>query len=169
MQPNIAKSALYNFHFIGLLLSVKFILLAQKYEFLSTLALFVSILIIFMLNRMVIHFRENECGGTIKFKQAFGYIFFVYLFGSVISSIVLFVFTSFIDTHYLSLTLDVLMKMYDSYKFPVDNNTYTILKSIYNPFPFALLNIFASAFIGAFWGLILAVVVKKERNIFSQQ
>ena len=169
MQPNITKSALYNFHFVGLLLSVKFILLAQKYDFLASVAFFVSILIIFVLYRMSVHFRDNECGGTIKFGQAFGYIFLVYLFGSIVSSVVIFIYTSFINTHYLNSTLDVLMKLYDSYKFSVDNNTYSVLQTIYKPGPFAVVNVFFSAFLGAFWGLILGVLVKRDKDTLSQQ
>ncbi|HJV76814.1 MAG TPA: DUF4199 domain-containing protein [Paludibacter sp.] len=167
MQPNITKSALYNFHFVGLLLSVKFILSAQKYSILASFAFFISILLIFILYRMSVHFRDNECNGTIKYGQAFSYIFLVYLFGSFVSSIVMVIYTSLIDTHYLTTTLDVLLKLYDSYNFPVDDKTYAVLKAIYKPVPFSLINIVSSMIGGAFWGLILAAFVKKEKNIFS--
>ena len=167
MQPNITKSALYNFHFVGLLLSVKFILSAQKYSILASFALFISISLVFILYRMSIHLRDNEYNGTIKYGQAFSYIFLVYLFGSIVSSIVIVIYTSFIDTHYLATNLDILLKLYDSYNFPVDDKTAAVLQAIYKPVPFSLINIISSMIGGTFWGLILAAFVKKEKSIFE--
>jgi len=167
MQPNITKSAFRNFHFVGLLLSVRFILSAQKFQFLVSLALFISVLLIFVLYRMSVHYRDNQCHGTIKYGQAFRYIFLIYLFGSIVSSIVMVIYTSLIDTHYLTNTLDVLMKLYDSYKFPVDDKTYAVLQTIYKPVPFGMINVFFSMIAGAFWGLILAAFVKREKSIFE--
>lgn len=167
MQPNITKSALYNFHFVGLLLSVKFILSAQKYSILASFALFISILLVFILYRMSTHLRDNEYNGTIKYGQAFSYIFLVYLFGSIVSSIVIVIYTSFIDTHYLATNLDILLKLYDSYNFPVDDKTAAVLQAIYKPVPFSLINIISSMIGGTFWALILAAFVKREKSIFE--
>jgi hypothetical protein len=77
------------------------------------------------------------------------------------------IYTSLIDTHYLTNTLDVLMKLYDSYKFPVDDKTYAVLQTIYKPVPFGMINVFFSMIAGAFWGLILAAFVKREKSIFE--
>jgi len=167
MQPNITKSALHNFHFLGLLLSLRFILSAQKNTALASFSLFISISIIFVIYRMAVHLREAEFGGAISFGKAFCYIFLVYFFGSIISSIVLFIYTSLIDKFFLDMTLDTLMKMYDAYKFPVDDKTYAMLQTIYKPFPFSLLNVFFSAIAASFWGLVLAGFIKKDKSIFE--
>lgn len=168
MQSNITKSALSNFHIIGLLLSLKFIFSAQKFEIFPFLAIVVSVLIIFVLFRIAIHYRDTECGGSIKYGQAFGYIFLLYFFGSIISSIVTFIYTRFIDTNLLSVMLDAILKLYDSYKLHLDDQTYTVIETLYKPVPFSLLNIVSSIFSGAFWSLILASLVRKEKNIFEQ-
>lgn len=151
---------------IGLFISVKFIFSSLKYNIFTFLALFVSISIIIILYRMVIHFRDTECEGTIKYSHAFSYIFLVYFYGSILSSFIILIYTRFIDTNLLSTMLDTLMKLYDSFKFPIDDKTYTFLQTVYKPEPYSLLNIFSSIFSGAFWGLILAGFVKKEKSIF---
>lgn len=170
MQPNIAKSALRNFHFIGLLLSARFILSTQRYEILAIIAIFISAMVIFMLYRTGLHFRETECEGFISYWKAFRYIFLIYLFASVVMLIVTVIYTSLIDTQFLSYQLDTMLKMYESINYSIDDNTQKAMQIIYTPIPFAMLNIFASAFGGAFWAFILAFFVRKEsNNLFDQQ
>jgi len=169
MQPNITKSAMLNGPIVGILLSLKFIFSAQKSDILATLALFISALIILVLYKMAIRFRDTHFEGTIKYSQAYNFLFQTYLFGSIISSFVVLIYTSFIDTNYLAYLLDVLLKMYDSYKFSIDDKTLKVLETIYKPAPFSLFNIFSSMIVGIFWGLILAAFVKKEKTIFEEK
>ena len=170
MQPNIAKSALRNFHFIGLLLSAKFILSTQRYEILAMIAIFISVMVIFMLFRTSLHFRETECEGFISYWKAFRYIFLIYLFASVVMSIVVLIYTSLIDTQFLSYQLDSMLKVYESINYSIDDNTYKAIQITNTPVPFAILNIFANAIVGAFWALLMAFFVRKEpNNLFDQQ
>jgi hypothetical protein len=168
MQPNIFKSALHNFHIVGLLLSLKFILTAQKYGIFASFAIIISILLVFVLYLMSVHFRDTECKGTIKYGQAFLYIFLIYFFGSIVSSIVMIIYTSYIDTNYLGSLLDVMLKLYDSIKMPIADKYTTVLQSLYKPVPFSLLNVFSSVFSAAFWGLILAAFVRREKSLFKE-
>lgn len=167
MQPNITKSAMLNGLYMGLLLSLKFIFSSQKLNLFGIIALFISIFIVFLLYRKSIHFRDTECDGVIKYGQAFSYIFLIYFFGSIISSFVALIYTSMIDTNLLNTMLNFSLKMYESFKFTIDDKTYKMYETIYKPAPFALLNIVASMFTGAFWGLILAAFVKKDKGIFE--
>ncbi len=164
MQQNIVKSALRNFHIVGLLLSLKFILTAQKFGIFASFAIIISIIIVFVLYMMGVHYRDNENDGSIKYGQAFIYIFLIYVFGSIVSSIVILIYTSFIDTNYLGSLLDIMLKMYGSFSIPIDDRYSKILQTLYKPAPFSLLNIFSSMFGGAFWSLILASFVKKTEK-----
>ena len=168
MQQNITKSAKFNGLIVGVLLSLKFILSAQKSNLLAFLALFISIFIVVALYRMAIRFRDLEAGGTIKYKQALLNIFLINVFGSIISAFVMLLYTSFIDKNYLSTLLDALLKTYDSFKFPIDDKSYKFLEIIYKPAPFAIMNVVSGLFVGGFWGLILAGFVKKEKSIFEE-
>lgn len=167
MQPNIVKSALYNFHIVGLLLSLKFILSAQKYEVFASFAIIISIFIIFFLYRMAVHFRDNDFNGKINYGQAFRYIFLIYFFGSIVASIVMLIYTSFIDTHFLDSLLDVTFKMYERFKIPLDDKTMKAIEYIYKPVQYSLLNVIFSIIGGTFWSLILAGLVKKDKSIFE--
>lgn len=151
---------------IGLFLSVKFIFSSFKFNIFTILALFVSVSIIVILFRMASHFRDTECEGEIKYSHAFNYLFLVYFYGSIVSSFIILIYTRFVDTTLLNTMLDSLLKLYDRYKFPIDDSTYSLLQTLYKPEPYSLLNIFSGVFTGAFWGLILAAFVKKEKSIF---
>lgn len=168
MQQNITKSAKFNGLIVGVLLSLKFILSVQKFNFLTFLALFISVFIIVALYRMAIRFRDFDNGGTITYKQALLHIFLIYVFGSIISSFVILIYTTFVNPNYLSTLLDMLLKTYDSFKFPIDDKSYKFLEMIYKPAPFAIMNVISSLFVGGFWGLILAGFVKKEKSIFEK-
>jgi hypothetical protein len=111
--------------------------------------------------------RNEEFDGIISYGKAFSYILQVYFFGSIISSLVMFIYTAYINQAYLEMYLNTVMKIYHDINFPIDDKNYNIMESIFKPAPFALSNIFSSIFTGAFWGLILAAFVKKEKNIFE--
>jgi len=168
MQPKIIKSAFNNFHILGLLLAVEFILSAQKFEIFASFAMIISIFIVFFLYRMAVHYRDTECDGKISFGQSFKYLFLIYVFGSIVSSIVMMIYTTFIDTHFLEVLLDVALKMYDKFKIPMDDKTYKLFEIIYKPAAYSLLNILFSLIRGAFWAVILAGFVKKEKSIFEE-
>ena len=166
MQSNITKSAMLNGLWIGLLLSLKFLLSTQKSNTLGFISLFISVSIIFVLYRMAQSFRDKELNGVIEYNKAFSFIFQLYFYGAMISSLVMLIYTAYLNPTYLDFYLSETMKMYKLIKFPVDDNSYNLLEKIFKPAPFALGNLFSSAIAGVFWGLILAAFVKKEKNIF---
>jgi hypothetical protein len=168
MQSTITKSAMINGLIIGFLLSLKFLLSTQKTSILVSLGLVISVSIIFILFRMSIRLRNDEFDGIISFGKAFSYILQVYFYGSIISSLVMFMYTAYFNQAYLEMYLNMVMKFYHDINFLMDDKNYKIMESIFKPAPFALSNIFSSIFAGAFWGLILAGFIKKEKNIFEQ-
>jgi len=167
MQQNIKNSAMTNGLIVGGLLSVKFVLSANKIGFLTSIAFIVSVLAVFALFYFAKRFRDTECGGVISYGQSFKYIFLVYFYGSIVSSLVILLYTNFINTDFLASMLNDVLKMYDAIKMPIDDQTYDIVEMIYKPAPFALFNVFASIFGAAFWALILAAFVKKDKSIFE--
>ena len=85
-------------------------------------------------------------------------------------SIVVLIYTSLIDTQFLSYQLDSMLKVYESINYSIDDNTYKAIQITNTPVPFAILNIFANAIVGAFWALLMAFFVRKEpNNLFDQQ
>ncbi len=168
MPTNTFKSAFLNFHLVGLLLSLKFIFSAQKFAIFNFLAILCSVFIIFLLYRLTIQYRDTNKNGSIRFGEAFNYIFLLYLMGSVVSSIVIFIFTQFINKEFLDISFGAIMKLYESMRIQIDSLTYNYFEKVFKPFPYSVVNLISSIFTAAFWALILANFAKKEKSIFEE-
>lgn len=168
MQQNYIKSSLINgILIIGGLLSLKFLLSASKIGVLGLIANIISILIIYLMYRFSTQYRENECNGSISYGKAFGFIFKLYFYGTIISSLIALFYTSVINKDFLPVFLNDILSIYDKMNFPINDSTYKIFEVIYKPIPFALLNISSGIFTATFWGLIWAAFVKKDKGIFE--
>lgn len=168
MQQTINKSNLINgILFIGGLLSLKFLLGALKIGILSFIAFSISILIIYLLYRFATQYRDNECNKEISYGKAFGFLFSLYFWGSVITSVIILLYTGLINPDFLAGFTNEVLTAYDKLGVKVDDTVITLLEALYQPIPFALLNVFSGALSAAFWGLILAAFVKKEKTIFE--
>jgi len=169
MESNISKSAMLNGLIIGFLLSVKFLLSVQKQGLFVFFGLVISVLIIVQMYLTTVRFRETESDGFISYGQAFKHLFLLYMYGAIISTLVVLIYTKFINSGYLEEALNNIMKVYSNFKIPIDDQTYKVLETIYKPISFSFLNLFSSLFTAAFWGLILAGFIKKNKSIFDQE
>lgn len=167
MEQNSTNSAMQNGLIAGALISLNFFLSAFKISVLSSFTFLISIATIVFLYFATKRFRDTINGGVMTYSQAFGYIFRVYIYGSIIGSLVMLIY-SFLNPDFLSVMLNDILLVYDKINFPIDDKTYGILNSIFKPAPYALFNLFGSAIIATFWGLILALFLKKEKSIFEE-
>lgn len=167
MQASLNKSAMLNGLIVGVLLSLKFLLGASNNTALSLLGFAISILIIVLLFLFSTKFRDKENEGFISYGGAFQHVFFTYVYGSILSSLVMLIYTMAIAPDYLGSMINEVFKMYDSINFPINESTYQMAESIFKPAPFALMNVLSSTFVAAFWGLILAAFIKKDKSIFE--
>lgn len=167
MNQNMNKSAMTNGLIIGAMLSLKFLFGVTGNSFLSILAFVVSILVIVALYFFATRYRDNINEGFITYGQSFRYIFRTYVYGSVVSSLVILLYTSLIEPTYLETLTNEMLKMYDSFNITIDETITDTISKLYQPAPFALLNVLSSVIGAAFWGLILSAFVKKEKSIFE--
>jgi hypothetical protein len=167
MNENNKKTAMINGLIIGGLMSLKFLLGTSTVGFIGFLALIISVGILVLLYRFAVSFRDKENGGTITYKQAFRFLFHVYFYGSIILSLIVLLYTTFINQAYLEGMSNEMLKMYDKINFPIDDNVISLMETMYKPAPFALLNLLSGAIGGAFWALIFAAFIKKEKSIFE--
>ncbi|MGB4415952.1 MAG: DUF4199 domain-containing protein [Paludibacter sp.] len=167
MEQSMKKTAMTNGLIIGGMLSLKFLLSTINSGIISIVTFSISIIIIFALYRLATRYRDNECVGIINYSRAFSFIFQVYFYGSIVSSLVTLIYAGYINKEYLDAMINEVLKVYDSINFPIDDNVYSLMETINKPAPFALLNLFSSAIVAAFWGLILAAFVKKDKSIFE--
>lgn len=169
MRQNIKNSARTNGLIIGALLSIKFLISTQNNTLLSMIALLVSVTIIIVIYQFAVKFRNNVCEGSIGFGQAFSYVFQVYMYGALISSLIALIYCQFIDKTFLENLLNTTLTAYKNLSIPMNEDSLKMITLIFKPAPYALMNLFASALNGAFWGLILGAVVKKDKNIFDNE
>lgn len=167
MIQNSNKSAMQNGLIAGALIAIKFLLTAIKIPVLSSLTIFISIGIIVFLFYAAKRFRVAENGDTFTLGEAFGYVFRVYFYGAVIGSLVVLIYT-LINVDFLAVILNDTLMVYEKMNIPIDDTSYDLINSIFKPAPYALFNLFGSAIVAAFWGLILGLFLKKEKSIFEE-
>lgn len=167
MVQNSNKSAMQNGLIAGALIALKFLLSAMKIPVLSLLPFFISIAIIVFLFFVTKRFREVENGNAMTFHEAFGYVFKVYIYGAVIGSFVMLIYT-LINAEFLPVLLNDTLMLYDKMNFVIEDTTYELLSTFFKPAPYALFNLFGSAIVATFWGVILALFLKKEKSIFEE-
>ena len=167
MNQNMNKSAMMNGLVIGALLSLKFLFSTTGNTVLSIFSFVLSILVVVGLYYFGVRYRDNMNQGSISYGKSFIYMFRMYIYGSVVSSLVILIYTGLIEPNYLESMSNEMFKLYDSLNLPIDESVSEAINELYKPAPFALLNVLASAFGGAFWALILSAFVKKEKSIFE--
>lgn len=166
MVQNASKSAMHNGLIAGALLSVKFLLTAIQIPVLSSLTFFISIGIIVFLFLVTKKFRDTFTDGYMTYGSAFSYVFRVYFYGAVIASLVMLIYCM-ANKGFLPVMLNDVLMMYDKIGYHLNDETYKALEMVFKPTSYALFNLVGSAIVGAFWGLILAIFLKKEKSIFE--
>lgn len=162
MEQNANKSAMQNGLIAGALISVSFLISASKIPVLSSLTIFISIAIVVFLYIATKRFRDTNHESAFSFGQAYAYIFRVYLYGSLIGSLVMLVYAT-INPNFLSLMLNDTMMLYDKMNIPVDESVSDVLEMLLKPAPYALVNLLGKCIVGVFWGLVLAAFLKKKK------
>ena len=152
---------------IGGLLSIKFLFSTIQNPILSILSIIASIAIIYFLYRATALHRDHDCDGKISFASAFYFSFRLYAFGAVISSLIIFIYTGFINKDDLEIMIDQGLKAYEAFGVKINDDMYNYMQLIFKPSSFAIIYIFSSLFVSAFWSLIIAAIVKKDKNVFE--
>jgi lipoprotein signal peptidase len=167
MVQNFNKSAMQNGLIAGALIALKFLFTTIKIPLLSSITIFISIGIVVFLFYAAKRFRVAENGDAFSLGEAFSYVFRVYFYGAVIGSLVVLIYTM-INVDFLAILLNDTLMIYEKMNIPIDDTTYDLLNTIFKPAPYALFNLFSSAIVAAFWGLILGLFLKKEKSIFEE-
>jgi hypothetical protein len=168
MQPNIMKSAMHNGLILGVIFSINFLLSVSKITALMLLTYAVAAIILVMLYRISVRFRDTECEGVISYGKAFLHIILIFFYAALISTVVKFIYLRFIDPGYLETTFKDTMKALELMKFPMKSIEIEQTESMFKPLNFSLLYIWSNVLIGTFVALIMAAFIKKEKSIFEE-
>lgn len=168
MQQSLARATMTNGLILGALFSANFLVSLSKTFIGSILSLALFVLILFFTYKSSVKNRENNLLGEITYIQAVLFIVLSFFYAGIISSIVKFVYFQFINPEYLSLILDEGLRVMEQMKFPVDPEAYEQIKDLLKPASFSLQYIWMNTILGILTGAIMAIFIKKEKNIFEQ-
>ena len=167
MQNNTIKSSMINGLIMGGLFTANFLITASKNSILGLVSLVITGFIVYMMYRMAIKFRDNECEGTITYGKSLSYIVLTFFFGTLIVAVVKFFYVQFIDKEFLDNLLQESFKVIESFKIPMDDEKYDQMEKMMSPLGFVAQTIWANLIYGTITGLILSFFIKKEKSIFE--
>ncbi len=167
MQQSIVRATMTNGLILGALFSANFLISLSKTFIGSILSLAIFVYILVYTYKTSIKNRERNLGGEATYIQAVLFIVLSFFYAGIISSIVKFVYFQFINPEYLTLILDEGLRIMEQMKFPVDPEAYDQIKDLLKPASFSLQYIWMNTILGIFTGSIMAIFVKKDKNIFE--
>ena len=172
MQPNIFNTSMKYGFILGIIFSVNFLLSISNNIFLSLLTYVVAVVILVLTYRFSVLYRDNENGGKITYRQAFFFIFMLYLFAAIISSVVKFIYFKYINPDYLSKLIQQSMvameQMQNQFNIDIPENALEGVEKIMNPTFYTLQYIWVNTILGGLVGLIMAAFIKKDTGIFDK-
>jgi len=172
MQSNVYHAAMKYGLLMGVLFSVNFLFSISTTPFVALLSYLLIAFILVLTYRFAVAYRDKDNGGTCTFGQAFFFIFLLYLFAAIISSVVKYVYFKFIDVNYLSELLNkssaIMQQIQEQFKLEVPDDYYDSMEKMMNPAMYTLQFIWVNAILGGLVGLIMAPFVKKSKSIFDK-
>lgn len=168
MKTNPFKHAMTWGLVLGVAFSFNFILSSSSSTWLGLLSYLVIAGILYLTYRFTCHYRNTECDGAITYGQGLSYIILLYFFASIISSIFKYVYFQFINPEYLTNIYDQTMLVMEQLKMPITDELASDMESVLKPATFSLQYIWINTMLGVFVGLVMAVVTKKEKNLFEE-
>lgn len=159
---------------MGIWFAGSFILSAQQINHpgLAILGLFVDVYIVFCIVRAGQHYKYTECNGKITFGLAYRYIIWLFVFSSLVASLIRFIYLQWIDTSYLSAYYDIFenqMRTLSPEFTSGDGATaLSLFRESLTPIRFSIYYIFSDVLTGAILGLLIAPFIsRRDSNFFK--
>ncbi len=152
---------------LGTLFSVNFLMSASGLAFMSLLSLVLMVVIVFVMFKLVVKFRDTESDAVISYRVSFSYILLSFFFASLISSAVKFVFFKYIQPDYLEQAMEQSYQLLETMKMPNMDEALEQMDEMMKPANMALQFIWLNTFMGVVVALVMSAFVKKEKSIFE--
>lgn len=167
MQTNFLRSVMINGLILGTLFSVNFLMSASGLAFMSLLSLVLMVVIIAVMYKLTVRFRDTESNNVISYRVSFSYILLSFFFASLISSAVKFVFFKYIQPDYLEQAMEQSFQLLETMKMPNMDEALEQMDKMMKPANMALQFIWLNTFMGTVVALVMSAFVKKEKSIFE--
>jgi Protein of unknown function (DUF4199) len=156
---------------MGLLFSINSLLAFSRYSSLTLASNLVFILIIFVIFYTTKRYRDKECNGFITFSKSHSYIVYSFFFGSLISTIVKYMYFMYIDPTLLSeVIFNQSLQNFQKIGKTLSDEELKLFKDfVNNPLSFCIQFMWINLFLGAILGLILSFFIKRKETNNSGQ
>lgn len=158
---------MFNGLIMGALFSVNFLFSISGISILALLSYLIAILIVFVMYRMSVNFRDREYNGTIKYSEAFFYVLLTFFYAALISSIVKYIYFKYINPSYLDFMFDQTIQALKVFKWNIKSTDIENMRNMLKPASVSLQYIWMNLILGAIVGAIMAAIVKKDKSIFD--
>jgi hypothetical protein len=176
MSPNIFKTTMMNGLVMGILFSLNFWCSTSKQIVPLLLSYALIVIIIVLIYRMAVRFRDVDNGGFISYWNVFNFTVLTFFYAAIISTVFKIIYTTYIDTEYLQMVLQESVKqmeqnrsLFEKLGVPMDDNYYEELEKQMKPVRFSLQTIWLNVFSAVIVGLILGGIVKKNKGLFDDE
>lgn len=152
---------------MGLVFSVNFLVTTVKS--LAFLQYGFIVVIIYLVYRFSVHCRENVMDGVMSYGSALWYVMQLFMYGSMISALVRYLFYMYIKPEFLEKQLNETVQALQGTSMAevITGEVYQQTIELMTPLNMALQSIWVNLILGLLLGLVMAGVVKKAENPFS--
>lgn len=167
IQPSPINHAMRSGLEVGFWMSVGVVLHAQSlgHPILRTFAWFISLYVYWAVFVSTQHYKITECGGKIKWREAYRYILCLYMCASLVSAIFNYAYFLWIDHAYLVAMYENFLEVMKVLSEGMDGGLAydaEVVKSLFVPIRFAVLNMFSSMLDGVLFGMLIALVATRR-------
>lgn len=167
MISKIIASTMRNGLIFGVVLAAIFLLSTTSNNLSVILGNVLFIYSVVMVYRLTIRFREVENDGVLKYHHSLAYIATLYLYASIVSGIVVLIYTKFIHPEFLALMMNKpenvqLIEELANAAHVSKNSLRLSLEVLMTPMSYTLQYMWGYTFMGIFIGAIFSFFTKKS-------
>ena len=154
---------------MGVIFSINFLITTIKS--LAFAQYIFVVIIVYAVYKFAIHCRENVMEGSISYGSALWYVMQLFMYGSMISALVRYLFYMYIKPDFLQNQLNETMQALQGTSVAeiITGDVYQQTMEMMTPLNMALQSIWLNLILGLILGLVIAAIVRKDKNIFNAE
>ena len=153
---------------LGIVFSVNFLFSISGNLLLGFLSYAAIAIIIYLSHKFTVNYRNVDCDGAISYRHALAYVVLLFLYAALISAIVKYLFFQYLNPDFLPEMMNKTLLAVEQMMPSVPEETYDTMEAMMSPINYTLLATWMNVILGFFVGLIIAGVVKKDKNLFDK-
>ena len=160
------NTAMRNGLILGVLFSINFFISSSGIPALALLSYLIVGLIIFTY-RYTVQFRDTESDGSISFGRAYAFVLLLFMFATIISSFVKYFFLKFSKSTFLEDMYNQNISTLEQVMPTVTDEMYDAVEILTNAQGYTIMTAWSNLIMALIFGLIIAAIVKREKNPFD--